>query len=150
MSWENLIEVLIALVGGGALFKFLEKVWDSYTGRGKAQRDEWRAEIARLEERTKGLEDKVTRLEAEVEAWKDRTDEWRGKYQTIQAEKMALEQELRLKTGEATRCAAALRRLRKAVKCKYVDDCPFLAESESGTGEHEIPKEGTDELGDNA
>jgi len=140
MSTELIIQLLIALVGGGALFKFLEKIYDRYSNRGKEQNDEWRSEIARLEKRTQDLESKVIHLEAEVEAWKGRTDEWRGKYQEVQAENTRLETELLVGSEEIERCRAALQRLRAAVSCPYVDNCPFL------TGRL-TPKEGSNEPG---
>ncbi len=80
------IEILIALLGGGAVFSFLGKLLELLFNRGKTLRDELRQEIARLENNIKELEAKIIHLEAAIETWKSKVDEWRNKYYALMEE----------------------------------------------------------------
>lgn len=84
------LEILIALLGGGAGFAFLGKMLELLFSRGKALRDELRAEIARLEGNIKALDAKVVHLENEVETWKTKVDEWRNKFYALLEEHQLL------------------------------------------------------------
>lgn len=80
------VEILIALLGGGAAFSFLGKLLELLFNRGKTLRDELRQEIARLEGNIKELDAKIIHLEAEIETWKNKVDEWRNKYYALMEE----------------------------------------------------------------
>jgi chromosome segregation ATPase len=74
------LELLIAVVGGGAIFQFLSTLVTLVFNRGKSLRDELRGEIARLDGQITRLGQHIDRLEAEIEVYKQRVDEWRTKY----------------------------------------------------------------------
>ena len=74
------LEVLLAVLGGGAVFTFLSKALELFFHRGKSLRDELRTDIVRLETTIIGLQARITMLEGEVETWKNKVDEWRNKY----------------------------------------------------------------------
>ena len=92
--------IIVALVAGGAAFKFLEKVFELWFGSGKSLRDELRGEIARLEGIIKGLEGKVDHLEGEVDSWKSKVDEWRHKYYSLLEKYTRAKTELAFLKGE--------------------------------------------------
>lgn len=80
MDAQTITQVVVALLGGGALVKLLE--W--WTNRGKSLRDELRQEIARLENR-------INHLEEELSKWQERVDEWKSKYYSLLREYQLLE-----------------------------------------------------------
>lgn len=100
MSIDQVVQLVVALVGGGAIFKVVEKLLGVYFGSGRSLRDELRGEIARLDGLVKGLEEKVDHLEAEVESWKKVVDEWRVKYYTLLAKYIRVRSKLAHVTGE--------------------------------------------------
>lgn len=138
MSQENWVAILVALIGGGALWKFLEAVVLPLFNKGKTLRDELRGEIARLEAHITALENKVDTLEAEVETWKSRVDEWRAKYFATLQEYQMCQVASAAKDRTIEDLKLVIDRLRGAVRCPFAENCPLLTQEkekdENGTG----------------
>ena len=106
------VEVVLSVLGGGALFTFLGKVLELYLNRNKDKRTEWQHEIARLEGNIKELDAKVNHLQEEVETWKSRVDEWRDKYYALLQKSQLLEVAAAAKDNIIAALKAELARLR--------------------------------------
>lgn len=121
---DQIIQLLIAALSGGALLKFIENAgqWLLYN-RGKSVRDELRTEIQRLETR-------INQLEAEVERQKKANDDWRDKYNTLQLHAQRLEITVEAKDFAISVLEERVRRLRTAVNCQFAENCPLIHNEE--------------------
>ncbi len=122
---DQILQLLMAAAGGGALLKLVEKIFDRLTSRGQEVRDEVRVELGRLTKRTEDLEQKVVRLEKEIEDQKGKVDLWRGKYYDLMAEHRTLVVTENEKGRELERARKLLMRIRGSVSCNYATTCPY-------------------------
>lgn len=126
----EVVSLVVALVGGGALYKFLEQLIELFAHKGKSVREELRTEIARLEKTIQEQQGRIDVLTERLSAEAVRTTEWRERYLELQQHTNSLLVSAEAKDAQITALEAQVGSLTRALSCEYASNCPLLRNRE--------------------
>lgn len=132
MTNDQVIQLLIAVIGGGAMWETLKSVIITILNKGKTLREEMKERISELDKEIIVLRNEVRSMKVENDQLREKYEEYREKYALLRIHAQKLELSIEERGMTIAQLERKNNELVLAASCEHVDSCPFHRQG----GEH--------------
>jgi predicted RNase H-like nuclease (RuvC/YqgF family) len=126
MTIDQILTLLLYLIGGGAFWKMIESVTVTLLNKGKGRMEQMNDRVSELEKDIISLKGIIKELEAKNTVLNDLYYDYRDKYSMLMVHTERLTITIEERNLTITQLEHQIKALRDIIECDHADVCPFI------------------------
>ena len=126
MSIEQILTLVLYVIGGGAFWKMVESIWIATLNKGKSRIEQMGDRVSELEKDIISLKGIIKELEAKNTVLNDLYYDYRDKYSMLMVHSERLTITIEERNLTITQLENQIKALKDIIECDHVDVCPFI------------------------